>query len=210
MGVLAPALLGVVVAGDRAVARGGARGGAARGRRLRARRDGRGVAVLPPERRRDRAIPIFPFGYGDLRRQQLERRSGPRSRRLLRGVSRDARAEARRRRVRLVASRRCGFRGTPTMAPYAFEKVGRFAYDVGPFLLAFVPGSSAAAPATRGVRSSPASALAYARSSCSACGRIRATSIRRCRSSWSSPCRRCSTLGAAASRAAVVIARPRR
>jgi 4-amino-4-deoxy-L-arabinose transferase-like glycosyltransferase len=27
-----------------------------------------------------------------------------------------------------------------TMAPYAFENVGRFAYDVGPFLLAFVPG----------------------------------------------------------------------
>ncbi len=52
------------------------------------------------------------------------------------------------------------------MAPYAFENVGRFAFDVGPFVLAFLPAAILLCAATRARGSSPASGSPTARSSC--------------------------------------------
>ncbi len=137
MGVLAPTLLGVVVLAT-AFARGGWRPA------LRATVGFGLVAmvVASPCYLRNVAAtgnPIFPFGYGVFggRNWSAEAAKG-----LDRYYAAYRETHAEKRGGGAYASWRDALRfpWDATMAPYAFENVGRFAYDVGPFLLAFVPG----------------------------------------------------------------------
>jgi len=136
MGVLAPALLGVVVLGT-ALARGGIAPA------LRATIGFGLVAMLvaSPCYLRNAAAtgnPIFPFGYGVFGGRNWSTEAA-------RGLDdyyaayRQAHAEKRGGGAYGSWREALRFPWDATMAPYAFENVGRFAYDVGPFLLAFVP-----------------------------------------------------------------------
>jgi 4-amino-4-deoxy-L-arabinose transferase-like glycosyltransferase len=137
MGVLAPALLGVVVLAT-AAARAGLRPA------LRATVGFGAVAlvVASPCYLRNAAAtgnPIFPFGYGVFGGRHWSAEAA-------RGLD-DYYAAYRETHARKRGATAYGswvealrFPWDATMAPYAFEKVGRWAYDVGPFLLAFVPG----------------------------------------------------------------------
>ena len=137
MGVMAPTLLGTVVFGT-ALARGGFRGAvrATVGFGLMAM-----VAAAPCYLRNAVATgnPIFPFGYGVFGGHNWSAEAA-------RGLD-DYYAAYRETQAQKRGAGAYGswidalrFPWDATMAPYAFENVGRFAYDVGPFLLAFVPG----------------------------------------------------------------------
>ncbi len=137
MGVLAPALLGVVVLGT-ALTRGGWRQAARTtvGFGLVA------MVVASPCYLRNAAAtgnPIFPFGYGVFGGSNWSAEAA-------RGLD-DYYAAYRATHAKKRGAGAYGswhetlrFPWDATMAPYAFENVGRFAYDVGPFLLAFLPG----------------------------------------------------------------------
>ena len=136
MGVLAPALLGVVVLAT-AVARGGVREAvrATVGFGLVA------MIVASPCYLRNAAAtgnPIFPFGYGVFGGRNWSAEAA-------RGLD-DYYAAYRQTHAQKRGGGAYGswletlrFPWDATMAPYAFEKVGRFAFDVGPFILAFFP-----------------------------------------------------------------------
>jgi len=137
MGVLAPTLLGTVVFGT-ALARGGFRGAARAtvGFGLVAM-----VVAAPCYLRNAVATgnPIFPFGYGVFGGRNWSAEAA-------RGLD-DYYAAYRETHAQKRGAGAYGswidalrFPWDATMAPYAFENVGRFAYDVGPLLLAFVPG----------------------------------------------------------------------
>ena len=137
MGVMAPTLLGTVVFGT-ALARGGFRGAvrATVGFGLMAM-----VVAAPCYLRNAVATgnPIFPFGYGVFGGRNWSAEAA-------RGLD-DYYAAYRETQAQKRGAGAYGswidalrFPWDATMAPYAFENVGRFAYDVGPFLLAFVPG----------------------------------------------------------------------
>ncbi|MEB2285554.1 MAG: hypothetical protein B6D46_14055 [Polyangiaceae bacterium UTPRO1] len=136
MGVLAPALLGVVVLAT----------AHARRRPVPALRTAIGfglVAVLvasPCYLRNFVATgnPIFPFGYGLFGGRHW---SGEAARGLDDYYAAYRQTQAERRGGGAYGSWRetLRFPWDATMAPYAFESSGRFAYDVGPFLLAFAP-----------------------------------------------------------------------
>jgi len=137
MGVLAPALLGAVVFAT-AVRQGGVVGA------LRTTVGFGLVAMLvaSPCYLRNAAAtgnPIFPFGYGVFGGRNWSAEAA-------RGLD-DYYAAYRETHMQKRGAGAYGswrdalrFPWDATMAPYAFENVGRFAYDVGPFLLAFVPG----------------------------------------------------------------------
>ena len=137
MGVMAPTLLGTVVFGA-ALARCGFRGAvrATVGFGLMAM-----VVAAPCYLRNAVATgnPIFPFGYGVFGGRNWSAEAA-------RGLD-DYYAAYRETHAQKRGAGAYGswidalrFPWDATMAPYAFENVGRFAYDVGPFLLAFVPG----------------------------------------------------------------------
>ncbi|MCC6767252.1 MAG: glycosyltransferase family 39 protein [Deltaproteobacteria bacterium] len=136
MGVLAPALLGVVILAT-ALARGGI------GPALRATIGFGLVAMLvasPCYLRNAVATgnPIFPFGYGVFGGRYW---SAEAARGLDDYYAAYRQTHAQKRGGGAYGSWREALRfpWDATMAPYAFENVGRFAYDVGPFLLAFAP-----------------------------------------------------------------------
>jgi hypothetical protein len=136
MGVLAPALLGVVVLAT-AIGRGGVAAA------LRATVGFGLVALLvaSPCYLRNAAAtgnPIFPFGYGVFGGRNW---SAEAARGLDEYYAAYRETHAHKRGGGAYGSWREALRfpWDATMAPYAFEKVGRFAYDIGPFLLAFVP-----------------------------------------------------------------------
>ncbi len=136
MGVLAPALLGLVVLATQL-----RRGGLASA--LRATIGFGLVAMLaasPCYLRNAVATgnPIFPFGYGIFGGANWSSDAA-------RGLD-DYYAAYRETHMQKRGAGAYGswlaalrFPWDATMTPYAFENVGRFAYDVGPFLLAFVP-----------------------------------------------------------------------
>lgn len=136
MGVLAPALLGVVV-----LATAWARSGLPSALRVTI---GFGVVAMlfaSPCYLRNAAAtgnPIFPFGYGVFGGRNWSAEAA-------RGLDdyyaayRQTHAEKRGGGAYGSWREALRFPWDATMAPYAFENVGRFAYDVGPFLLAFVP-----------------------------------------------------------------------
>jgi hypothetical protein len=137
MGVLAPALLGGVVFGS-ALARGGVRGALRTvvGFGLVAM-----VVAAPCYLRNAVATgnPIFPFGYGVFGGRNWSAEAA-------RGLD-DYYAAYRETHAQKRGAGAYGswvdalrFPWDATMTPYAFENVGRFAYDVGPFVLAFLPG----------------------------------------------------------------------
>ncbi len=136
MGVLAPALLGVVIL-TTACARVGLVPA------LRATIGFGLVAMLvaSPCYLRNAAAtgnPIFPFGYGVFGGRHWSAEAA-------RGLDdyyaayRQTHAEKRGGGAYGSWREAVRFPWDATMAPFAFENVGRFAYDVGPFLLAFVP-----------------------------------------------------------------------
>jgi hypothetical protein len=137
MGVLAPALLGAVIVVT-AFPLGGVRGA------LRAVAGFGLVAMLvaSPCYLRNAAAtgnPIFPFGYGVFGGANWSAEAA-------RGLDdyyaayRETHAQKRGAGAYGSWLEALRFPWDATMAPHAFEKVGRYAYDVGPFLLAFVPG----------------------------------------------------------------------
>ena len=137
MGVLAPALLGTVVFST-AASRGGIRGA------IRATVGFALIAMLaasPCYLRNAVATgnPIFPFGYGIFGGSHWSAEAA-------RGLDdyyaayRETQAQKRGAGAYDSWLEAVRFPWDATMAPYAFENVGRFAYDIGPFLLAFVPG----------------------------------------------------------------------
>ena len=119
--------------------------------------------------------PIFPFGYGVFGGRNWSAEAA-------RGLDdyyaayRETYAQKRGGRAYGSWREALRFPWDATMAPYAFENVGRFAYDVGPFVLAFLPRCRSCSGATRARGSSPASGSPTARSSCSGCGPTHATS----------------------------------
>lgn len=136
MGVLAPALLGVVV-----LVTAFGRGGLAPALRATIGFGLVALVVASPCYLRNAAAtgnPIFPFGYSVFGGRNWSAEAA-------RGLDQYYAAY----RETYAHKRGGGAYGTwrealrfpwdATMAPYAFENVGRFAYDVGPFLLAFVP-----------------------------------------------------------------------
>ncbi|MCC6850544.1 MAG: glycosyltransferase family 39 protein [Deltaproteobacteria bacterium] len=136
MGVLAPALLGVTVL---VIAR--ARGGWVPALRATIGFGLVAMVVASPCYLRNAAAtgnPIFPFGYGVFGGRNWSAAAA-------RGLDdyyaayRQAHAEKRGGGAYGSWRETLRFPWDATMAPYAFENVGRFAYDVGPFLLAFVP-----------------------------------------------------------------------
>ena len=137
MGVLAPALLGVVI-----LATGAARGGFAAALRATVGFGVVAMLVASPCYLRNAAAtgnPIFPFGYGIFGGRNWSAEAA-------RGLD-DYYAAYRETHMQKRGARAYGswrdalrFPWDATMTPYAFENVGRFAYDVGPFVLAFVPG----------------------------------------------------------------------
>ncbi len=137
MGALAPALLGVVVVAT-ALPRDGIRAAlrAVVGFGLIA------MVVASPCYLRNAAAtgnPIFPFGYGVFGGSNWSAEAA-------RGMDdyyaayRETHAQKRGAGAYGSWRETLRFPWDATMAPYAFEKVGRYAYDFGPFLLAFVPG----------------------------------------------------------------------
>lgn len=136
MGVLAPALLGVVVLAT-AAARDGVRPAirSVVGFGLIA------MVVASPCYLRNAVAtgnPIFPFGYGVFGGSNW---SAEAARGLDDYYAAYRETHAQKRGAGAYGSWRetLRFPWDATMAPYAFEKVGRYAYDIGPFLLAFVP-----------------------------------------------------------------------
>jgi 4-amino-4-deoxy-L-arabinose transferase-like glycosyltransferase len=138
MGVLAPALLGLVIFAT-AVRRGSvvAAVRATVGFGLVA------MLVASPCYLRNAAAtgnPIFPFGYGVFGGRNWSAEAA-------RGLDdyyaayRETYAQKRGGRAYGSWREALRFPWDATMAPYAFENVGRFAFDVGPFVLAFLPFS---------------------------------------------------------------------
>jgi hypothetical protein len=137
MGVLGPALLGVVI-----FATASARGGLVPALRATVGFGLVAMIVASPCYLRNAAAtgnPIFPFGYGVFGGENWSAEAA-------RGLD-DYYAAYRETHMQKRGAGAYGswrealrFPWDATMAPYAFENVGRFAYDVGPFVLAFVPG----------------------------------------------------------------------
>ena len=138
MGVLAPALLGVVV-----LATAWVRGGVAAALRATVGFGLVAMVVASPCYLRNAAAtgnPIFPFGYGVFGGRNW---SAEAARGLDAYYAAYRQTHAEKRGGGAYGSWRDALRfpWDATMAPYAFENVGRFAYDMGPFLLAFVPAA---------------------------------------------------------------------
>jgi hypothetical protein len=136
MGVLAPALRPRDLR-DRGPPRQRGRGGACH-RRLRPRGDAGRVALLSAERRRDRATrsSLSATAWFGGRNWSAEAARGLDD---YYAAYRETYAEKRGGRAYGSWREALRFPWDATMAPYAFENVGRFAYDVGPFVLAFLP-----------------------------------------------------------------------
>ncbi len=136
MGVLAPALLGVVI-----LVTAIPRGGIAVALRTTVGFGLVAMLVASPCYLRNAVAtgnPIFPFGYGVFggRNWSAEAAHGLDA---YYAAYRETHAQKRGGSAYGSWVDALRFPWDATMAPYAFENVGRFAYDVGPFLLAFLP-----------------------------------------------------------------------
>jgi 4-amino-4-deoxy-L-arabinose transferase-like glycosyltransferase len=136
MGVLAPGLLGVAV-----LTTAWARGGLSAALRATIGFGLVAMVVASPCYLRNAAAvgnPIFPFGYGVFggKNWSAEAAQGLDD---YYAAYRQTHAEKRGAGAYGSWIETLRFPWDATMAPYAFEKVGRFAYDVGPFVLAFFP-----------------------------------------------------------------------